>query len=197
MGKTFLLVVDAHSKWLEVMMVPSTSSHVTIQKLHTIFATHGLPETLVADNATSFTSSEFKEFVARNGIRHITSAPYHPATNGLAERAVQTFKEGMKTISEGDMETRIARFLFHYRNTPHSTTGVSPAEMLLKRQPRSHLNIMRPYISSTIQFKQLKQKITHDHHVKNRKFVVDDPVFVRNFATSGSIYLVTWCTIRV
>ena len=95
----------------------------------------------------------------------------------------------MKTISEGDMKTRIARFLFHYRNTPHSTTGVSPAEMLLRRQSRSHLNIMRPNISSNIQFKQLKQKVTHDHHVKNRKFVVDDPVFVRIFATSGSTWL--------
>jgi hypothetical protein len=139
-------VVDAHSKWLKVMVVPSTSFHVTIQKLSTIFATHGL----WFDNATSFTSSGIF------GIHHISSAPYHPATNGLAEIAVQTFKEGMKTISEGDIETRIARFLFHYCNTPYSTTGVSPAEMLLKGQPRSHLNITRPNISH-IQSKQLQQ----------------------------------------
>ena len=44
-----------------------------------LFATHGL---IVSDNAPAFTSEEFKRFVQMNGI---TSAPYHPATNGLAE----------------------------------------------------------------------------------------------------------------
>jgi len=68
LGKTFLLVVDAHSKWMEAVVVPSTSSCATIGKLRTIFATHGLPEVIVSDNATCFTSSEFQEFLKRNGI---------------------------------------------------------------------------------------------------------------------------------
>ena len=55
-----------------------------------MFATHGLPEMLVTDNASYFTSQEFQDFAKLNGIRHVTSAPYHPAPNGLAERAVQT-----------------------------------------------------------------------------------------------------------
>ena len=55
-----------------------------------MFATHGLPEMLVTDNASYFTSQEFQDFAKLNGIRHVTSAPYHPASNGLAERAVQT-----------------------------------------------------------------------------------------------------------
>ena len=189
MGKTFLLVTDAHSKWLEVVVVPSTSSQVTIQKLRTIFATHGLPETLVLDNAAGFTSVEFKQFLDRNGIRHITGAPYHPATNGLAERAVQTFKEAMRKMSEGDIETRLARFLFHYRNTPHSTTGVSPAELLLRRRPRSHLNIIQPNTSAHVRMKQLQQKSAHDLHSKDRQFQVDDPVFVRNFTSTGPTWL--------
>ncbi len=91
LGKTFLVVVDAFSKWLEIHVTPSTS---TIDKLRSIFTTHGLPQSLVSDNATSFTSAEFKRFVQENGIHHITSAPYHPSTNGLAKRAVQTFKQG-------------------------------------------------------------------------------------------------------
>ena len=118
MGKMFLVVVDAHSKWLDVVVVPSTSSNITIQKLRMIFATHGLPDTLVSDNTAGFIGVEFKQFLQRNGIRHITSAPYQPATNGLAERAVKTLKEGLRKCTEGDMETRLARFLFHYRNTP-------------------------------------------------------------------------------
>ena len=189
LGKYFLLVVDAHSKWLEVMLVPSTSTANTVQKLRIIFATHGLPEVLVSDNATCFTSTEFQEFLTRNGIRHITSAPYHPATNGLAERAVQTFKNALKKTSTDDLETRLSRFLFHYRTTPHSTTGLSPAELLLGRRPRSLLTLMQPTISSRVQNQQVRQKRAHDIHAKTRHFSVDDSVFIRNFGSSGQRWL--------
>ena len=84
------MVVDAHSKWIEAVPAPSTSSVATITVLRNLFATHGIPGLIFSDNGTSFTSDEFKKFVRRNGIRHRTSAPYHPATNGLAERAVYT-----------------------------------------------------------------------------------------------------------
>ncbi len=80
-------------------MNTSTSSP-TIEKLRTVFATHGLPERLVSDNGSCFTSEEFEQFLFKNGIKHGTSAPYHSASNGLAERAVQTFKEGMKKMKE-------------------------------------------------------------------------------------------------
>lgn len=46
--------------------------------------THGLPEMLVSDNATFFTSAEFADFMSKNGIKHVTSAPFHPLSNGLA-----------------------------------------------------------------------------------------------------------------
>ena len=126
LGKNFLVIVDVHSKWLEV--IP-------------IFATHGLPEMLVSDNGPSFVSSEFQEFMQKNGIRHVKCVPYHPASNGLAERAVQTFKEGLKKVTQGDIQTRLARFLFQYRITPHTTTGIAPAELMLGRRPRSHLDL--------------------------------------------------------
>ena len=96
MGKMFLVLIDAHSKWMEVQHVCSATSSNTISALRTIFATFGLPEILVSDNGSVFTSEEFRVFIKRNRIRHLTSAPYHPATNGLAERAVQNFKRALK-----------------------------------------------------------------------------------------------------
>ena len=128
LGKYFLVVVDAHSKWIKVVTVPSTSTQHTIRQLRLMLATYGLPKIIVSDNATGFTSAEFQEFVTRNRIRHITSAPYHPATNGLAERAVQTFKNAMRKDTPTDSDTAVAQFLFHYRNTPHSTTGATEKE---------------------------------------------------------------------
>lgn len=76
-----------------------------------------LPEMLmlVTDNSLVFTSSEFTDFVKRNGIQHVTSSPYHPSFNGLAEHAVQTMRDGLKKLVSGSLETKLARFLFNYR----------------------------------------------------------------------------------
>ena len=112
----------------------SITSTVTIRHLRNIFAQHGLQETIVTDNGTSFVSEEFKQFLEENGISHIWSSPYHPATNGLAENAVQIFKQGLKKHHSGNLQDRISKFLFHYRLTPHSTTGLSPAELLCGRK---------------------------------------------------------------
>ena len=129
-GKMFLIVVDAFSKWLEVVPMSAATSATTLRN---IFATHGLPKVFVTDNWTQFTSAEFKTFMDKNRIRHLCSAPYHPATNGLAERAFQSFKRSMEKNTEGSISTRVARFLFLYRRTPHFSTGVAPTELLLNR----------------------------------------------------------------
>ena len=114
-------------------------SKVTIECLRTAFATHGLPQICVSDNGPSFTSEEFGEFMIRNSIRHVTSAPYHPSANGAAERAVQSFKNAMQKMSNVNdtdtIHTKLMRFLFAYRITPQTTTSQSPAELLMKRQP--------------------------------------------------------------
>ena len=112
----FLLAVDAHSKWLEACPMTTTTSLATIEKMRQLFATHGLPETIVTNNGPSFTSSEFREYMRENGVVLVNTAPYHPASNGPAERAVQTFKEGMKKMQSegGSLEARLALFLFSY-----------------------------------------------------------------------------------
>ena len=93
-----LVIIDAHSKWLEVFPLKSASSAATIMKLRALFASHGIPDSVVSDNGSPFVSAEMKEFLAANGVKQITSSPYHPASNGLAERAVQTCKAAIKKI---------------------------------------------------------------------------------------------------
>ena len=102
----FLLIVDAHSKWMDIHITHTSTSQITVDKLRQTFATFGLLRMIVTDNGPSFTSKEFQSFMTENGIIHKKSSPYHPATNGLAERAVQTFKCGIKTLS-GPLETRL------------------------------------------------------------------------------------------
>ena len=121
----------------------------------------------------------------KNGICHLRSAPYHPATNGLAERAVQSFKRSMEKNTDGSIHTRVYRF---YHRTLHTTTGVPPAELLLGRIPRSHLDLLKPDVSLRVKAKQRAQQENHDLHAKERKFEVGESVFVKDFQ-SGKQWL--------
>lgn len=182
-GKILLIVIDAHSKWIEALPVTSTSSAATIQVLRNLFAVHGIPELIISDNGTFFTSDDFKQFVNCNGIRHWTSAPYHPATNGLAEQAVQVVKSVLRKNSPGDMDLRLARILFRYRNTPHATTGVTPAELLLGRKPRTHLDFLHPDLATRVEKKHEAQRSNHDNSRPERFFSMNEPVLAWNFQT--------------
>jgi hypothetical protein len=84
-----------------------------------------------------------------NGVKHITSAPYHPATNGFAERSVQTFKQALRSMEESSkpIEEKLAKFLITYRNTPHSTTGESSAQLMLGRPIRTRLDLVKPNLN--------------------------------------------------
>ncbi|KAL5509208.1 hypothetical protein EMCRGX_G004538 [Ephydatia muelleri] len=131
LGKQFIILVDASTKWLEVGIVASPSSQQAVKFLRSVFSTHGLPDILVSDNGSAFSSSEFEEFVKRNGFRHIRVAPYHPASNGAAERAVQTLKEYLS-------KTR---------------------ELLFGRRPKSHLDFIHPDLSAKVTLQQERQHL--------------------------------------
>ena len=92
------------------------------------------------NNGSCFTSEEFGTFLTKNGVRHVKTAPYHPFSNGQAERAVQVFKNGIKKLKDGTISDRLARFLFSYRYTLHSTTGLPTAELMFGRNLRTRFD---------------------------------------------------------
>ena len=84
--RTFLLIVDSFSKWVEVeWMKKGTNTSKVIQKLLAFFARFGLPDFIVSDNGPPFNSHDFKNFLKRQGIFVLNSPPYNPARNGQAE----------------------------------------------------------------------------------------------------------------
>ena len=182
----YLVIVDAHSKWVEIFKTNSTSSAVTIRCLRSCFARFGLLITCVSDNASTFTSAEFQDFMKNNGITHITSAPYHPATNGLAENMVKTFKSAYAKV--GEEEGALEKFLFRFRITPHSTTGKSPAELMFNRQLRIVFDLTSPFdaLNRRVRKKQENQKKDHDPQRKQKIQVeTDSPVLVRDYRPRG------------
>ena len=180
LGHNFLVVIDAHSKWIEVLPMSITTSSAVIEKLRVLFAQFGIPQVIVSDNGSSFVSEEFKSFLKRNGIKQLTSSPYQPASNGLAERAVKTFKTWLK-MKDGSVSDKLSRFLFAYRNTPQTTTGVSPAELLLGHRLRSRLDLLKPDLQASVLGKQQQQMEQQNRCSKKREFRPKNSVFVKNF----------------
>ncbi|XP_040359235.2 uncharacterized protein K02A2.6-like [Ixodes scapularis] len=176
----FLVVVDAHSKWPEVFTMQSTTTERTVRCLRELFCRFGIPETIVSDNGPQLVSEEFQVFMKNNGVRHIVSAPYHPSTNGLAERFVQTLKSALRKSSAGEsLEEALQHFLLTYRNTPHSTTGETPANLLMGRRLRSRLDVIKPTVEGKVidkQFIQSKQRRT-----SRKEICPGDNVLVRNY----------------
>ena len=181
-GSMFLVVVDSHSKWLEVIPMSSTTTEKTLEVLSTLFAAHRLPEQIVSDNGPQFTSVEFEMCMKKNGIKHIRSAPGHPSSNGEAERFVQTFKRGLKASKRdgGSLQIRLDKFLFMYRTTPNATTGVSPAELFLKCTLRTRLDLLHPSVQTRVAEKQMTQKMYHDQRSRPRYFEIGQTVLVKN-----------------
>ena len=177
MNSMLLIAVDARSKWPEVAITSSKTSK-TIEALRAMFSTHGLPSQIVSDNGPQFLSTEFKPFLQMNGIQHLTSAQYHPRTNGLAERFVRTMKESFKNDrSTASLQYKLDTFLLKYRNCPHATTGNSPAVMLMGRPLRCHLGLLKPEIAKGV----MKEAKSHHGHARHlRQFSVGDKVLARS-----------------
>ena len=175
-GKMWLVCVDAHSKYPYVSMhdIGKTTTHATLNALEHIFTIEGLPTTIVSDNGTQFTSKEFEEFCDRNGISHVTSPTFHPASNGEAERFVQTFKRSMDKNCEGrKLIDALRTVLASYRCAPHPCLDwKSPAEILHGRQPRTLLSLVLPNAKPSHSETASKPK---------REFEVGCMVYARNY----------------
>ncbi|BHF65205.1 hypothetical protein SprV_0200821500 [Sparganum proliferum] len=173
-GVSYIILVDAYSKWPEIAPLNPTTASATIAFLRRIFSQHGLPEVLVSDNGSQFTSSSFEDFCRQHNIQHLRSPPYHPQSNGQAERFVHTFKRALlKARGEGTADEIVQAFLFSYRTTqnPASPGGVSPAEALMGRKLRTTFHALVPTGAQPAQTSP----------VSRGKLSIGTPVFVRDY----------------
>ncbi|XP_062714152.1 uncharacterized protein K02A2.6-like [Aedes albopictus] len=146
-GVYFLVVVDPFSKWPEVFATRTTTANTTMRLLSESFATFGIPETIVSDNGPQFAGHEFRTFCQSLGIQHLRTAPYHPQSNGLAERFVDTVKRSLRKIRSGgeSLDSALQTFLQVYRTTPTSDLdGKSPAEIMFGRPIRTISSLLLP-----------------------------------------------------
>ncbi|XP_011859794.1 PREDICTED: uncharacterized protein K02A2.6-like [Vollenhovia emeryi] len=96
--------------------------------------------------ARSSFPATLKRFCELNGIKHITSAPYHPQSNGRAERFVGLLKEGLQKLrSTGNPDEALRKFLMCYRYTPsYELGGKSPFQLMTGREMKTRLDLVKP-----------------------------------------------------
>ena len=139
-------------------------------------------DTIVTDNGTQFTSQEFQRFCIQHQIKHLTSPVFHPASNGEAERFVQTFKKGLnKNCEEGrDLIGAIRVVLASYRTSIHPCLNWhTPAEVLHGRQPKCLLSL---FLSHEKQSSCLKFQNDSIKAQFKSKFDVGSLVYALNYA---------------
>ena len=172
-----MVVTDALSKWPEIFVMENTSAEDTVNTLRSLFARMGLPDQIVPDNGPQFTSKTLRQFSFANGIKHVTGAPHHSSTNDQAERLVQSFKKGITADkSWRAFQQTFDRFLLTYRSVPHATTALSPAQLLLGRNIRTRLDLIKPDVTRGVD-----KKLLQSNNSTLKFFVNDQHVWVRNY----------------
>lgn len=142
-GQYLLVVVDYYSRYMEVVEMTSITAADTISELATIFGRYGLPITLRVDNGPQFSEKceEFRDFCESNDVKLINTIPFWPAMNGEVERQNRSLLKRLRIAQELGKNWReeMRKYLLTYHSTNHSTTGISPAELMFGRRIRTKL----------------------------------------------------------
>lgn len=171
-GHEYILLVDSYSGYFDFCRLRHQSSKEVIKILKKWFCIFGIPEKLESDNGPQYSSQDFRRFANEWNIRHVTSSPKYPKSNGLAERFVQTAKNMLKKCAMDNSDINIA--LLNYRNTPRSDVLGSPNQRLMSRSTRSlipiHQDHLKPKtidnVGENLQLEREKQRFYHDRNTK-------------------------------
>ncbi|KAK7093228.1 hypothetical protein V1264_007018 [Littorina saxatilis] len=190
-GKHYLVMKDYYSRYIDIAYLSSTTAYAVICKMKNSFAHHGIPESVVSDNGTQFTSEEFRKFASDWNFQQQTSSPRFPQANGGAERAVDTAKAILR-------QDDIFLALLTYRATPIPELGASPAELAFGRRLRTTLpSLPTNFTPRTVNHDQLrvkdeafkaKQKFHHDRHRGAQQLPElqpGDPVLIKHDGEKG------------
>ena len=123
----YIVIADYYSKFPFVKKLNNLTATTVVNVVRSIFSEQGIPETLICDNGTQFTSSQFQDLAKKYGFRVVTSSQYYPKGHGFIERQVQTVKKILLKCKESGTDPSLV--LLSLRSTPLSATLKSPAEL--------------------------------------------------------------------
>ena len=191
--KSFLLIVDRYSRYplvVEFKTVPS--SRAVTEAMKHYCAMLGCPDSIASDNGTQYTGAAYQAFVAQWGIKHITSSPNYPRSNGLAERHVRHVKGLIKKSLKNNQDLQVV--LMNIRATLINRELPSPAEMLTGR-PMATLLPSRGDPGPSMQRKHLENLSTQmkTYHDKTSRIEDLPPLYKAQSIRILDKVNKTWC----
>ena len=185
-----ITLIDYYSKWPEVMFVNDVTASSVIEFLKSIFSREGYPDEIVTDHGVQFMSNELAYFLQQRGIKHTTSAIYHPQGNSEVERFNKVLGETVLSakLEQTPIPLYVREFLAVYRSTPHATTNEEPSVLLHGRHLKTKLDITgvttspkfagEERLRTRVTSKQAKSCLYTDkyQHANDRKFFPGDKV---------------------
>ena len=145
-NKYILVICDYATRYPEAIPLRTIDAEHVAEELIKLFARVGVPQEILTDQGSNFTSQLLAEIYRLLHVHAIRTSPYHPQTDGLVERFNQTLKNMIRrtTTKEGkDWDKMIPYLLFAYREVPQASTGFSPFELLYGREVRGPLDVLR------------------------------------------------------
>ena len=179
----YVIVADYYSKYPWIQSPPATGSKDVISALKSCFAEYGIPEDVISDNGSQFTSQEYQLFAASYGFKQTTSSPHYRRGLGFVEQQVQTIKKLLIKCSQDRSDPLLA--LLQLRTTPIDSRTPSPSELLQKWKLHTTLpvNIMPPPNREAMRASlQAMQRFSHhDAHAKEMIDLIQrQPVWVQD-----------------
>ena len=158
--KSYMMTVDYFSGFFEIDRLYDLKVSTAIRKLKTHMARYGIPDEVVSDSGSQYTSRELENFGKEYGFNHVTTSPYHHQSNGRAESAVKEAKKILKKTAASKSDPYLA--LFAHRNTPQEGFGTSPAQRLFSRRTKTNLptssNLLKPSVAKgTLEKEKLRK----------------------------------------
>ena len=170
-NRYILTVVDCATRYPEAVALPNIETTTVAEALVQIFSRVGVPQEILSDQGTQFTSDLMRDIGRLLSIKQMTTSPYHPACNGLVERFNGTLKKILRRICADrptDWDRYLAPILFAYREAPQASMGFSPFELLYGRTVRGPLLILKELWTGKQQNEELKSTYQYVVELKER-----------------------------
>ena len=207
-NRYLLVIQDYFTKWADAIPLPNQTAATITAELVKIFGMFGLPDILHSDQGRNFESTILQQTLDTFGIQKSRTTAYHPQGDGMVERFNRTLLQMLRVYvqDQADWERHLPLVLFAYRTAVHSSTGLSPFELMFGRSGRlSALPAINAFDTNTYQY-QLRstlarlqdfvdvhitqaahhQKALYDQHTRDRSLQVGDSVWL-SIPTAGKL----------
>ena len=190
--------MDYCTKWADAIPLRDQKATTIADAVIKVCSSFGMPDVLHSDQGKNFESMLFNQVLQAFGIYKTRTTAYHPQGDGMVERFNRSLLQLLKCYvnTEDDWERYLPLVLYAYRTTQHSTTGVSPFQLMFGRPPQSSpfcqstafdsysaqlqakLASLQDFVHTNISASAQQQKYYYDKHSHTHTFGVGMPVWL-------------------